>query len=1035
MKCCVLAMLLFTVVMPGYTQQSITGTVRDADGPLPGVSVVVQGTTRGAQTDTNGHYTIEAAPGEVIQFSMVGYTAQQVTASNQPSIDIVLQQDASELGEVVVTALGIERERRSLGYAVQEVKGTTLADAKETNVTNALSGKVAGLQVARSSNGAGASAKIVLRGFNSFTGDNQPLIVVDGTPINNFTGADGNGFWAPGYDMGNGLGDINPEDIESMSVLKGPSAAALYGTRAGNGVILITTKSGRQREGLGITVSSNIGFDNPFVTPETQDIFGQGVRGNFQQDERLSWGPKIDGQTVTNWNGVEEQLSIHDNVNNYLQTGINQNHNLTFQQQYGNTGIYTSIGRVDQKSILPGNRIVRTNLSARATTAFGKDERWSTDTKIQYNNTAGYNRPINSRDYSSMYSLYMFPRSLDIRDFSPAVDENGDMLWFGSGTNASINPYWRAQYDQYRDSRDRILLNGTLRYKATDWLTAEVRGGGDLYTTNVQRKVFVGSPNPAGGHYSQSKETFQETNFSAMLTARKDELFGQLGGSLMIGGNLMQQRSAYLGASVTELEVPNLFSLNNGKSNPSVSERVSDRRINSLYGSLGLNYGNYLYLDATFRNDWTSTLHPDNRSFFYPSVSLSYVFTDMITATGGSLPSWLDYAKLRGSYAQVGNDMRPYQLYNVYSIGVDPLGNTTANTGSVYYDQNVVNELLKNLEFGAEVRLFNSRVSLDFSWYKSNATNQLIDLALDPSSGYASRKINAGNIQNKGFEFMVNVNAISQPNFSWNISANASRNVNEVVSVAEDLGVYQYPVDNGAYDDLRILGRAGGMYGEIYGHRFLRVKDAASPYYNRLVLTNGLPGRDPDQVFLGNQQPQALAGITNSFAFKGIGVSFQIDGRFGGEMFSATQAAMQRNGTAAITAPNGAREDFVVNGVESDGQGGYIENTTPVSVEDYWFYTSTLSNLGVNEVNIYDATNIRLRNVQVSYQLPASVLGRSGIRQARIFASCNNVWMIYSNMRGIDPESTFATSSNAIGFESAAAATMRSFMFGLTLGF
>lgn len=1035
-KCCVVALMLFCAASTSYAQQPVTGTVTDADGPLPGVSVVVQGTTRGSQTDANGNYTINASTGEVIQFSMVGYTSQRITVGNQARINITLEQDASELGEVVVTALGIERERRSLGYAVQEVRGTTLADARETNVTNALSGKVAGLQVARSSNGAGASAKIVLRGFNSFTGDNQPLIVVDGTPINNFTGTESNGFWSPGYDQGNGLGDINPEDIESMSVLKGPSAAALYGTRAGNGVILITTKSGQQRNGLGLTVSSNIGFENPFITPESQNVFGQGSNGNFLPDERLSWGPRIEGQTVTNWNGVEERLAIHDNVNNFLETGINQNHSATFQQQYGNTGIYTSVGRIDQKSILPGNRLTRTNLMARATTEFGRDDRWSTDTKVQFSNTAGYNRPINSRDWSSMYSLYMMPRSLNIRDFEPAVDENGDMLWFGSGTNASINPYWRAKYDQYEDSRDRMLLNGTLRYKATDWLTAEVRGGGDLYTTSVQRKVYVGSPNPAGGHYSQSKETFQETNFSAMLTAQKQELFGKLGGSAMIGGNLMNQRISYLSASVTELEVPNLFSLNNGVSNPVVAERMPERRINSLYGSIGLNYDNYLYLDATFRNDWTSTLHPDNASFFYPSVSLSYVFTDMINTLGGILPGWLDYAKVRGSYAQVGNDMNPYQLYNVYSIGVDPTGNTTANTGSVFYDPNVVNELLKNVEVGAEVRLFSGRVNVDFSWYKSNATNQLIDLQLDPSSGYASRKINAGNIQNKGFEVMVNVNAVARPDgFNWNISANASRNVNEVISVAEALGVFQYPVSPEPFDDLAIVGRAGGMFGEIYGHRFLRIKDQASPHYGELILNSGLPARDPEKVFLGNQQPQAMAGLTNSFAYKGVGLSFQVDGRFGGEMFSATQAAMQRNGTAAITAPNGAREEFIVGGVVSDGQGGYVANTTPVTVQNYWYYISNLSNMGVNEVNIYDATNVRLRNVQLSYQLPASFLGNSGIQRARIFASCNNVWMIYSNMRGIDPESTFATGSNAIGFESAAAATMRSFMFGVTLGF
>ncbi len=1039
MKRCMATLMLFAALFTTYAQQSVTGTVMDANGPLPGVTVTVTGTSRAAQTDANGYYSINASQGDVLRFSTIGYAPQEVTVGAQQQINVTLELETGELEEVVVTAMGIQRERRSLGYAVQEVKGAVLSDAKESNVTNALSGKIAGLQVARSSNGAGSSAKIILRGFTSLTGDNQPLIVVDGVPINNFTGAGNQSadFWNPGYDMGNGLGDINPEDIESVTVLKGPSAAALYGVRAGNGVIQIVTKSGRAQPGIGLTLSSTIGVENNFMIPETQNAYGQGWDGLFDRDDRLSWGPKAEGQTVTKWDGTSEPLTIHDNIGNFLRTGINQNHSAAFQQQYGNTSIYTSVNRLDQSSILPGNKMSRTNLTARATTKFGRDDRWSTDTKVQVNNTQGYNRPINSRDWSSMYSLYMLPRSLNILDFKGdnMVNEDGDMQWYGSGVRAPINPYWRAEYDRYKDSRDRVMLSGTLNYKFNDWLNAEVRAGGDLFTTSVERRVNVGAPSPQGGHYSQSKQTFNETNYSALLSARQDNLFGKWGGSATLGGQLMSQRSSTLSGSVTDLEVPNFFSLNNGKGNPTISESLFEKKINSVFGTVGLNYDNFLYLDATFRNDWTSTLHPDNRSFFYPSATLSFIPTDMIRANGGSLPSWMDYVKLRASFAEVGNDMNPYQLYNVYSIGNDPLGNTTANTGEIFFDHTVVNELIRNFEAGTEIRLFNNRLNFDFGWYKKNATNQLINLPLDPSSGYAYRKINTGNIQNEGIEMMLNFRAIERPSsFFWTVSANFSRNIDRIIDIAQHLDVTSY--DIGVYDDLSVRAANGGLYGEIWGHKFLRVKDATSPHYGELVLDAlGLPQRDTEKVLLGDQQPRAQVGLINSFGYKGLSFSFQVDGRFGGQIFSSTQVAMQQNGTAAVTAPNGERGTVTLNGVVSDGSGGYTPTTSEVTTQDYWWRVSTANNLGINEANVYDATNVRLRNVQLTYQLPRTFLGNSVVQNARVFASCNNVWMIHSNMRGIDPESTFATGSNALGFESGAPATMRSFFFGVTLGF
>lgn len=1011
-------------------QRQVSGTVKDNKGaPIAGATVLEKGTDNGVATDENGNFTITVSGANpVLVISSVGYQTFEFAVGNNLNPTITLSPGSGDLDEVVVTALGIKRAKKSLGYAVQEIKGTDISDRRETNLTNALTGKVAGLQIVKSSNGAGSSAKIILRGFNSLTNDNQPLIVVDGVPINNFTGTTENGYWGAGFDMGNGLGDISADDIESMSVLKGPSAAALYGSRAGNGVIQITTKSGRKNPGLGISVSANYGVESIFTQPETQNIFGQGSQGIFVNNETQSWGPKVEGQTVVHWDGTSRPLNIYDNVKNFIRNGTHQNYNIAFQQQFGNTSVYSSLNRLEDRSILPGNKLVRTNLTTRATTKFGPSDRWSTDFKVQYNNTQGYNRPVNGRDWSSTYVLNLFPRSMDIRDFSAAVDQYGNMLWFGG--SSAVNPYWRAKYDLFHDYRDRFIMSGSVKYAFTDWLDAEIKAGSDYYSEGNDNKTYGGSPLTPTGRYSLSKGNFHETNYSAYLNARKENVFGNFSGNVMLGGNLMTQRSNSLGANSGVLEVPNLFSINNGVNNPSVSEGFGEKKINSVFGSVGINYNEYIYLDLTFRNDWSSTLHKDNRSYFYPSANLAVILSDMIATT----PEWLSYAKLRASIAEVGSDMGPYQLYNVYSIGKDPLGNTTANTQNTYYDPFVVNELIRNIEFGAELRFFANRVGLDVSWYKSNAFNQLINLPMDPMSGYDTRKINAGNIQNSGFEIVADVNIIDRESrdFSWNLNANFSNNKNKVIDIKKDENVNRYSLL--AFDDLSVVAVAGGNYGEIWGHGFLRVTDERSPHYGKLLLDNdGLPQRDGTQKKLGDQQANFLLGVTNSFTYKNFGFSFMVDGRFGGHMFSATQVAMYANGTAAGTVVNGAREPFVVEGVVLDG-GEYIENTKQVTPQVYWQRVGRANNLGIHEAFLYDASNIRLRNIQLSYVFPKSILGKT-FQNVRLTASCNNVWMISSHMEGIDPESSFATGSNAVGFENGAPPTMRTFLFGISATF
>ncbi|MDR6784645.1 TonB-linked SusC/RagA family outer membrane protein [Pedobacter africanus] len=1038
---CLSVLLLSLLTISAYAQKNISGTVKDKAGtPIPAVSVLVKGTKNGVSTDATGRYAIAAKQGDVLVFRYLSYKSQEIAVGSGTSVNVVLEEEDNSLNEVVVTALGIKREKKALGYALQEVKGEALVEAREPNLVNTLSGKVAGLQVSRSSNGPAGSSKITLRGNNSLTGDNQPLIVVDGIPVNNFTGAYNrkgevnNDYFNPPTDMGNGMSDINQEDIESVTVLKGPAASALYGSRAGNGVIMITTKTGKAQKGLGVTVTSAFGVETVFTTPEMQTSFGQGTENIFTETSGLSWGPKIAGQTITNWNGQQIPMAVHDNLNNYISSGFSSNQGVVFQQQINSTSVYTSFNRLDDRSIIPGAKLQRTNLTARAVSKFGKDDRWVIDTKVQYSNNNAQNRPNNGSNLNNIFStLYLFPRSLDIKEFSQPVDEAGKMVWYNT-TTSQLNPYWARQYRLNQDVRDRYLLNGSLKYNFNSWLNAEIRGGTDKYSTNIEEKVYAGSPSTATGRYALNKHTFTETNLSFLLSGQKDNVFDRLGGGFSFGGNLMSQENSQLNSDSGDLTVPNLFSLNNGKNKPSIEQVYIRKKINSLYGTFQLNWDGYLFADATLRNDWTSSLIKANRSYFYPSFSVSYIFTEMLTKMGKDLPSWLSYAKIRGSAAQAGNDMAPYQLYNTYVIDKDPNGNTTAYRGETLFDPNVRSELIKSYEAGAELRFFKSRFGLDFSVYKSNATNQLIDLPMDPLSGYKKKKINAGNIQNTGIEIMADAKILDNAEgFNWNMAVNYSHNNNTVKSIFADVPRYRL----GGYDEVSILAVEKEKYGEIYGSKFLRVTDPNSEFYGQLLLDkDGLPLKGEQNVKLGNQQASALVGITNTFNYKGFNLSFLVDGRFGGKIFSATNVNMQKNGTAAVTVVGGERENITVKGaVLNPVTNKYEANTTSVTPQRYWRSVAGQGNLGISEANLYDASNIRLRNVNLSYNFSPKFLANTPVQRAKIGVSCNNVWLITSHLNGIDPESVFATSDNATGFESASAPTTRTFTFNLTLGF
>lgn len=1013
----------------------VTGVVEDEFGPVAGASVVIKGTTNGTMTDMDGHFTLEGVKkGDIIQISFIGFATQDIPYTGQTTLNVKMQEDTQKLDEVVVTALGMKRDKKALGYAMQELKGDELLSSREPNLANSLSGKVSGLQIVRSSNGVGGSSKIVLRGNSSLTGSNQPLIVVDGTPMDNFTGGVDDVWGNSGADMGNGLSDINPEDIESMTVLKGASAAALYGSRAGNGVILITTKSGKKNEGIGITVNAGITTESIFLKPDMQNSFGQGSVGAYDNQSRLSWGPKAEGQMVTDWLGRQVPLQTYDNIDAFFRTGTSFNEGVSFQQNIKGTSVFTSINRSDDAGITPESKLNKTNITLRATTFLDEAEKWKIDAKVNYINMNAHNRPIQGVNPSNAFNtIYNLPRSLNVKEFKNSVDEEGNMIWWDASKNPQENPYWVTKFRQNNDTRNRLLGNVALKYAPTNWFDIELRGGTDYYTTTKNEKVYAGGNTSPRGLYNEGSETFYENNYSFLATARKDNLIDRLGGFVTFGGNLMMQKRTKMNASAGELLVPNLFSLNNGVNKPTVTSELIRRKMNSLYGSLQLNWDGYLFLDVTARNDWSSTMSKANRSYFYPSVSLSAVISDMLPKIGGEMPEWFTFAKVRASFAEVGNDLDPYQLYNNFTVGKDENGNTTAAPGNVLFDSSVRSELIKSWEAGFDVRFFNNRLGLDAAWYKTNATRQLLNLPMDPFSGYSSRKVNAGNIQNEGVEVSLNGAILDNPKgLSWNATAQFSLNRNKIIDLYPGVTLY----DIKTLDAIQIVAVQGSYYGDIYGQTFQRVEDRNSPYYGQQIVgEDGLPLITTDKSKVGNQSPDWMLGLTNNFAYKGFNLSFLIDFRIGGDLYSATASNLYSRGNAAGTVVNGGRESFVVPNSVVQTPDGYKENTVAVTPQNYWERIGSTGNYGLPEMYTYDATNIRLRNITLGYDFNRAMLSKTPFQRLRLSATCNNVWMIHYNLPGIDPESVSATNTNATGFENGAAPTSRSFTFNVTVGF
>lgn len=1026
---------LFMLSSWAMAQRTVSGTVTDAgDGStLPGVNVVIKGSASGTVTDIDGKYSLSVPSDDaILVFSYVGYKAQEITVGSQSTIDLSLANDAKALEEIVVTGFGVEREQKALGYSVQEVNGEGLTKARETNMVNSLSGKVAGVQVTSSSGAVGSSARIVLRGPASLTQDNQPLFVVDGIPINNTNY--GSATSSGGSDFPNGAADVNPDDIESISVLKGPNAAALYGSRAANGVILITTKSGKGSKGIGVSVNSTVTFEKPLRTPNFQNSYGQGpsdtnfewingADGNGGVDE--SWGPPLDiGLEFTQWedpNNPAPWVSRPDNVRDMYETGVTTSNNISLTGANDKGNFRLSFTNVDQSGIVPFTGLKRKTFSTNA--GYNLSEKLRVGLAAQYIKsevdapTGGYSNgnPIQQTIWSGRnidFNGLRDWRNLPLADAStPAAGT--PVNW---NTQYQNNPFWALETNQAIENKDRVIGNVNLTYQLTDWLSLSGKVGTDYWSSLQSFNWAVGTNDEINGRFDQERRTFYEVNSNLLLSANK-KLNDDITVSGTVGVWSMNQVYERLYVSVPQLQLPGLYNTSNLKSGSTLATLPyrSEQKINSVLFQGQFAYKNYLFLDVSGRNDWSSTLPVNDNSFFYPSVSVSAVVSEIL----GIDNDVLSFLKTRVSWAKVGNAPGPYRTSQVFSFRTAPWGDTPL----LYENNTLQNSALQpefntSLEFGIDARLFNGRLGFDFTYYNAQGDNLIVLAGITGASGYNNKWLNAGETVNKGIELQVTGQPIKKGDFIWDVAFNFAKNNNEVVSLADN-------VDNlilGGQWNVNLEARPGLPYGVLFG-----------PAYERsgagdIVHSGGLPVIAADYKILGDVQPDWTGGITNTVSYKGLTLSALVDAKWGGSVYSMTHAWGMYAGVLAETLP-GRWTGVVGKGVKDAGDGTYIPNDEVVPAKNY--YQQAFSN-SVAEGSIFDATYVKLRQLQLGYKLPNSLLSGLPIRDVNISIVGRNLAILYTKTPHIDPETGFSNSNGNQGLEFGQIPSTRSIGFNIS---
>ncbi len=1032
----VLLFLLIGGMASAQAQFRVRGVVRSAEdnSPLAGVNVVEVGTMTGTTTDADGNFELTVSGSDVtLRFSFVGYETLDVPLNGRNFLEVYLKPTVELLREVVVTALGIEREARALGYAVSQVDARNLVTSGETNFGNLLQGKVPGLLINPVAGGPGASTRIVIRGVTSLTGDNQPLIVVDGVPIDNSTIGSA-GMWG-GFDGGDGISNINPDDIESISVLKGAAAAALYGTRARNGVILITTRSGKGRRGLNIEFRSTITAEQALIGfSDYQNTYGQGTRGKkpTNQAEALqtglsSWGSVLDGTPVVQFDGqARPYRAVNRRLEDFYRGGLSARHTLTLTGGTEQAAVYFSVTQLNSQSIVPGSGLQRTSLTLRGTATLG---RLTADVKANYINELVDNRTrLSDSPGNPNWTIAFLPPNVDPKTLKPGYTEEGKELQFSDNIYAT-NPWWVVNRFEADDDRDRLLGAIDLQYKLKDWLSIEGRTGLDWYTLRRRDVTPWGTAYRPGGQMSDNEWRVIESNTDLLVKAQREMAtpWGTLDVNAYGGGSVRWRQTEQIGVFGAEFKIPTLVTIANTK-NQSPRYGYSEKQINSLYGAVELGYNDYLFLNLTARNDWSSTLPPDKNGYFYPSISGSFVFSDVLP-----VPSWLSFGKLRAAWAQVGSDTDPYMLNLTYAVDNathlgQPIGYIAQNSVPL---KDLKPTLLTETEIGLNLQFLDDRVGLDAAWYRRKATNQILSTTVSEASGFGARVINAGALQNQGVEVLLTASPIRTQELSWNLSFNFARNLSKVLSLAGEQTVLV--LGQSRRQTAWITAEVGHPYGTIWGYRYLRDDQG------RIVHdASGLPMRDPERVILGRGTPDWTLGVSSEVDYKNLSLSLLVDVKWGGQLFSATNAYAYSVGLHKNTLNGRAECDAVADpttgypatgcmigeGVNEDGQ----PNNVAALPEAYYGRIASQ----IAEEFVYDANFIKLRELRVGYRLPDRWLMRSPLRSVTLSLVGRNLFYLYNSVPNVDPESSY-NNGNAQGLELAGVPFTRSIGFNVNI--
>jgi len=1007
----------------------VSGRITDTDdAPLQGVSINVKGTKIGTTTDAEGRFNLNAPANSTLVISSVGFTAQEVPVGNQSAINIKLARETLSLNTVVVTALGIKKEQKALTYAVTQVGGDDVNKAKEINLGNALTGRVAGVNATSTATGPAGSSRVVIRGNGSLNGDNQPLYVVNGIPINNSNQGAAGTFG--GIDRGDGLISINPDDIESMSVLKGGTAAALYGSRAANGVILITTKSGRAQKGLGVEYNGTYTWETPVQLYDWQYDYGSGSRGlapvskaDAVANGRMSWGAKLDGSSVIQPDGVARPYTAQkDNLSNFYNTGKTFSNTLSVYGGSETVNFRFSASNLDNRGIVPNNTLNRKtfNLSVNA----NLKKKLVFEGNMQYNVENTENRTfVADFQKNPNAGAQLIGTNIDVRILKPGYDANNfEVLW--NDYIYATNPYFAVNKIVNSDSRNRFIGSFSARYNITDWLYARARFGIDRFNLKGVNIEPTGLAFNNRGSMTSDQNLSEEYNVEGIIGANKT--FNKFSVNVLAGGN--QMKNTYDGVNLSSgfFNVPFKYFVGNG-SQQQFTQTYRQFAINSIFASADIGYNDLLFLNMTARRDWFSTLDVDDNSLLYPSAGLSFLFSNAWTGR----PAWFNYGKLRASWAQVGGGApSPYAIDLTYQNQAQLSG-----TGATL--QNIVGTTIPNKlkpytsttsEIGIETRLFNNRIGVDFTVYDRTTTNDIVNASVPWTSGYNAVALNVGKIKNKGIELLLTGTPVKGSNqqFNWDVSFNLAYNKNEVVFIGDGINSITFGQSENTNrtrtENGWIYHFTGMPFGMIAGNR-MRTDAKGSIVYNS---ANGIPLQSA-LVPLGKGVPPLTAGISNNFSYKNFNFGFLIDGKFGAQVYSATNAYGTQFGVDKRTVENGVRENGVkVSGVDQNG------NPYSATINAQTYYQGIWNT--ITDQFVTDADFIKLRQVILGYTVPKSMLKKLPVQSVGISFVARNLALLYNTARNIDPESSYSN-GNSQGLENFGLPTARSYGLNLLVKF